>query len=242
MAAQKRLKTKPRRPNQLRIIGGQWRGRRLSFPDVEGLRPTPDRVRETLFNWLAPIITGARCLDLYTGSGALGLEALSRGAVEVVMVDRDLQVIARLREHIQTLHANGAQLVQADALGYLRQREIPPSPPLQAPHPPPPFESPSLFPPFGKGGLGGIFQKGEPGGIFDIVFLDPPFGHNLLEPCCSLLEQHGWLAPNAYIYLESELESGLPTLPDNWRLKRSQKAGQVAYHLVVREQNTETQI
>ncbi|MCL5801249.1 MAG: RsmD family RNA methyltransferase, partial [Gammaproteobacteria bacterium] len=84
MAARKPTKTK--RPNQLRIIGGRWRSRRLGFPDVEGLRPTPDRVRETLFNWLAPIIEGARCLDLFAGSGALGLEALSRGATEVVMV------------------------------------------------------------------------------------------------------------------------------------------------------------
>ena len=66
--------------NQLRIIGGQWRGRKLSFPEVPGLRPTPDRVRETLFNWLAPVIAGARCLDLFAGSGALGLEALPHRA------------------------------------------------------------------------------------------------------------------------------------------------------------------
>ena len=70
--------------NQLRIIAGQWRGRRLDFPNVEGLRPTPDRVRETLFNWLQPLLPGARCLDLFCGSGALGLEALSRGAAEAV--------------------------------------------------------------------------------------------------------------------------------------------------------------
>ena len=74
--------------NQLRVIGGQWRGRRLTFPDLPGLRPTPDRVRETLFNWLAPVLPGARCLDLFAGSGALGIEALSRGAAEVVFVER----------------------------------------------------------------------------------------------------------------------------------------------------------
>ena len=114
MAARKQPKTKPRRPHQLRIIGGQWRGRRLSFPDVEGLRPTPDRVRETLFNWLAPIIEGARCLDLFAGSGALSLEALSRGAAEVVMVDRDPQVIARLKENVATLSAPGTVLIQGN--------------------------------------------------------------------------------------------------------------------------------
>ena len=70
----------PRPSNQLRVIGGRFRGRRLAFPDAPGLRPTPDRVRETLFNWLMPVIDGARCLDLFAGSGALGIETLSRGA------------------------------------------------------------------------------------------------------------------------------------------------------------------
>lgn len=211
MAARNPTKTK--RPNQLRIIGGRWRSRRLSFPDVEGLRPTPDRVRETLFNWLAPVIEGARCLDLFAGSGALGLEALSRGAVEVVMLDRDPQVIACLKENVATLSAPGATIVAADALAYLQQREIPFHPPL---------------------------IKGGTGGIFDIVFLDPPFGQGLLEPCCTLLEERGWLAPSAHIYLESESALGPPTLPAQWQLKRSQKAGQVGYHLATREVATTT--
>jgi len=79
--------------NQLRIIGGQWRGRKLSLPEVPGLRPTPDRVRETLFNWLAPVIAGARCLDLFAGSGALGFEALSREAGKVVLIDNQAMVV-----------------------------------------------------------------------------------------------------------------------------------------------------
>ena len=78
----------------LRIIGGTWRGRRLRFPATEALRPTPDRVRETLFNWLSGRVIGARCLDLFAGSGALGLEALSRGAARVVFVEHQ-QVVAR---------------------------------------------------------------------------------------------------------------------------------------------------
>lgn len=105
--------------NRLRIIGGQWRGRRVTFPDVEGLRPSPDRVRETLFNWLQPVIDGARCLDLFSGSGALGLEALSRGAGRAVLVDRDARVLASLREQVRLLEARNAELVQADALGFL---------------------------------------------------------------------------------------------------------------------------
>lgn len=111
--------------NQLRIIGGAWRSRRLAFPDVEGLRPTPDRVRETLFNWLMPIIHGARCLDLFAGSGALGLEALSRGASTLVLLDRDPRVITTLRGHLQTLKAEGATLLQQNALDYLQGEATP---------------------------------------------------------------------------------------------------------------------
>lgn len=110
------------RRNQLRIIGGDWRGRKLDFPDAQGLRPTPDRVRETLFNWLMPVIRGAHCLDLFAGSGALGLEALSRGAAEVVLVDSQAQVVAALQQNIDLLQAEmRAQLHQHDALAYLNQ-------------------------------------------------------------------------------------------------------------------------
>ena len=103
----------------LRIIGGRWRGRRVAFGAVEGLRPTPDRVRETLFNWLAPVIEGSRCLDLFCGSGALGLEALSRGAGEVVFIDRSSAVTGQLRHSLQGLGAEGAQLLTGDALAWI---------------------------------------------------------------------------------------------------------------------------
>jgi len=106
--------------NQLRIIAGQWRSRKLAFPTIEGLRPTPDRVRETLFNWLAPVIEGARCLDLFAGSGALGLEALSRGAGEVVMLDQNPRVIKQLKDNLALLQCTHAQVVQTDALNYLQ--------------------------------------------------------------------------------------------------------------------------
>ncbi len=107
--------------NQLRIIAGQWRGRKLNFADGEGLRPTMDRVRETLFNWLQNDIAGARCLDLFSGSGALGLEALSRYAGEVVMVDKNPQAIRTIRQNLELLNAENAQLKQMDALAYLQQ-------------------------------------------------------------------------------------------------------------------------
>lgn len=177
--------------NLLRIIGGEWRGRKLRFPDVEGLRPTTDRVRETLFNWLAPVIHGARCLDLFAGSGALGLEALSRGAAAVTFVERDNRAQRALRENLQLVGSSGGEVIAGDALAFLRGTPTP----------------------------------------FDVVFLDPPFRRGLLEPCLTLLNEKGWLAPGARIYLEVELEAGELLLPDGWELLRSKKAGQVSYNL-----------
>jgi 16S rRNA (guanine966-N2)-methyltransferase len=112
-----RARAAPR--NEVRIIGGAWRGRRVQFPSAPGLRPSPDRVRETLFNWLAPHIVGARCLDLFAGSGALGLEAASRGAARVVLVERDARVHAALRASIERLGGAGVEAVCADAFAWL---------------------------------------------------------------------------------------------------------------------------
>lgn len=111
-------------PNQLRIIGGLWRGRKLRFPDVEGLRPTGDRIRETLFNWLAPELPRARCLDLFAGSGALGLEALSRGARVSWMLERDARAASCLRENLQLLAADGGVVQHMDSLTCLRQGNV----------------------------------------------------------------------------------------------------------------------
>lgn len=105
---------------QLRIIGGEWRGRKLSFPAADDLRPTPDRVRETLFNWLQGIIEGARCLDLFAGSGALGLEALSRGAGEVVFVEQNPRVADQIRQHLTTLKCTHGRVINSDAFSFLR--------------------------------------------------------------------------------------------------------------------------
>jgi 16S rRNA (guanine966-N2)-methyltransferase len=107
--------------NQLRIIGGQYRSRKLSFPDVEGLRPTGDRIRETLFNWLAPHVEGARCLDLFAGSGALGFEALSRGAGHVTFVEQSSKSCDYLRQNIALLKLQAqTQLIPADSLKALQ--------------------------------------------------------------------------------------------------------------------------
>ena len=105
---------------KLRIIGGTWRSRLLSFPERADLRPTPDRVRETLFNWLQPWMPGAECLDLFAGSGALGIESLSRGARSVVLVESDVVSAQALRANLDMLAAHDAQLVHADARTFLQ--------------------------------------------------------------------------------------------------------------------------
>jgi 16S rRNA (guanine966-N2)-methyltransferase len=107
------------RSRVLRIIGGTWRGRRLRFPPQAQIRPTPDRVRETLFNWLGPRVPGARCLDLFAGSGALGLEALSRGAAHVTFVETDAIAVRELRARLAEWRATGAQVEHNDALRFL---------------------------------------------------------------------------------------------------------------------------
>jgi 16S rRNA (guanine966-N2)-methyltransferase len=173
--------------NLLRIIGGEWRSRKLRFADVPGLRPTPDRVRETLFNWLQMQVPGARCLDLFAGSGALGLEALSRGASEVVMVEKHPAAAKALRDNIALLGAQHAVLVNDDAFRYL-QRET----------------------------------EG-----FDLIFLDPPFRKNLLEPVLDVLFAKTLLKPGGMIYLEQETEAVTDFSRFNLQVHRETTAGQV---------------
>ncbi len=127
----------------LRIIGGAWRGRRFRFPDAAEIRPTPDRVRETLFNWLAGHIVGARCLDLFAGSGALGLEALSRGAAEAVFIERDAQAAREIQARLAEWSAGGGQVETMDALRFLERSA--PQAPFDVAFIDPPFDS-SLLP------------------------------------------------------------------------------------------------
>jgi 16S rRNA (guanine966-N2)-methyltransferase len=131
----------PTARNSVRIIAGAWRGRRVHFPDVPELRPTPDRVRETLFNWLQHSIAGARCLDLFAGSGALGLEALSRGAKDVVFVEQ-FQLAARSLEE-QLIRFGGAAKGRVMTMGASRFLRTPAEP----------FQVVFLDPPFGKDAL-----------------------------------------------------------------------------------------
>ncbi|WP_251976990.1 16S rRNA (guanine(966)-N(2))-methyltransferase RsmD [Salinicola avicenniae] len=175
--------TPHRGKGQLRLIGGRFRRRQLPIPDSPGLRPTPDRVRETLFNWLAFELPGRRVLDLFAGTGALGLEALSRGAGQVTFVESMPAVAEALATNLKTLDAEG-EIQTATSADFLAR---PPSP-------------------------------------FDIVFLDPPFRQGLAEATCECLEQRGWLAPDAMIYVETEHTLDWQP-PAGWHLHREVRAG-----------------
>ncbi|MTD29088.1 16S rRNA (guanine(966)-N(2))-methyltransferase [Erwinia sorbitola] len=179
---------------QIRIIGGQWRGRKLPVPDSAGLRPTTDRVRETLFNWLAADIQQAKCLDCFAGSGALGLEALSRHAASATLLELERPVAQQLEKNLATLGAKGGRVVNTNTLQFLAQK----------------------------------------GDEHQLVFIDPPFRKGLLEQTASLLESNGWLSDGALVYVESEVEHGIPPVPVNWQLHREKIAGQVAYRLYIR--------
>jgi 16S rRNA (guanine966-N2)-methyltransferase len=200
--------------NSVRIIAGTWRGRRLRFPALPGLRPTPDRVRETLFNWLQHEIGGARCLDLFAGSGALGMEALSRGALECVFVEQ-AQAAARALA-LQLREFGGAARGRVVEMGAARFLRTPAGPGASS----------------GTGPGGDGAGSGEDGGAaFDVLFLDPPYGEKALEQYVPLLEAGGWVRPGSLVYLEAERSAGRPVLPAGWELLRSKSAGEVGYHL-----------
>ena len=184
------------RSGTIRLISGQWRGRKLPVHDVEGLRPTTDRVKETLFNWLATDVRHSRCLDVFAGSGSLGFEALSRYASYVMMIEQEPKAARQLQQNLQTLQCTQAQVVCRDALQVLQQ----------------PCTEPC-----------------------ELVFLDPPFRKELLSQVIPLLEQQGWLADSALIYLERENEGTPPVIPANWQLLKDRQAGQVCYQLYLRE-------
>jgi 16S rRNA (guanine966-N2)-methyltransferase len=164
----------------LRIIAGEWRGRKIHFPAVQAIRPTPDRVRETVFNWLQGATQGSRCLDLYAGSGALGLEALSRGAHEVVFVDVEPAVVRHIGDTLRALGCDRGRVIRADAAGFLAG-------------PPTPFDLIFLDPPFAEPVIPEICRCIEAGGWLrsgGLVYLEAPAaaGEPALPPGWTLLK------------------------------------------------------
>ena len=122
MAKRKGPANRGSRPGRLRIVAGKWRSRLLPITDVEGLRPTPERIRETLFNWLAGEIEGSHCLDPFAGTGALAFEALSRGAASATLIDKSARVVETLNSSAALLESDDIQILCADALSFMRQK------------------------------------------------------------------------------------------------------------------------
>lgn len=171
----------------VRIIGGKWRSRRIQAPLGDDLRPTPDRVRETLFNWLAPVLPGAACLDLFAGTGALGFEALSRGAASCVMVDRNAEAVAAIEAFAGSVGA-AAEILQAESALYLGKAQL---------------------------------------NSFDIVFVDPPYRHEVSTVLTTLLPL---LKPGSQVYLERDQRDAWPE-HDAYRWHKRGSAGQVEFGL-----------
>ena len=187
MVRRRQQNTSQKKPSGgfVRIISGSWRGRKLPVHDLEGLRPTIDRVKETLFNWLAQDIPNSTCLDVFAGSGGLGFEAASRQAKLVTLLEMNQKAAKQLEMNAKEVKADNIKVINTDALTYLRQ----------------------------------------PGTPFDLVFLDPPFRKGLLAETVQLLENNGWLAENAIIYVETEKELQLEDMPENWNFTETKQRG-----------------
>jgi 16S rRNA (guanine966-N2)-methyltransferase len=187
----------------VRIVGGRWRGRRLPVADLPGLRPSGDRGRETLFNWLQGHLRGARCVDLFAGTGVLGLEAASRGAARVVLIERAPRAARAIEDNVALLRGPGGaddataagdvSVVRGDALGWL--------------------------------------QGCTPGSI-DIAFVDPPFASGLDVHALRLLAERECLAPGGLVYLETPRQSAPPDPPPGWCVRREKILGEVRMQLL----------
>ena len=186
----------------VRIIGGRWRGRRLPVADLPGLRPSGDRSRETLFNWLQADIRGARCVDLFAGTGALGLEAASRGASRVVLIEQAPRAARAIEQSARTLAGgdeqaatpagDGITVVRGDALRWL--------------------------------------ETCEPASI-DIAFVDPPFDSGLAARALDRLAARGCLARGGRVYLETARQEAM-ALPPGWCVVREKLLGEVRMQLL----------
>ncbi len=179
---------------KIRIIGGKWRGRKLFSPDVKELRPTTDRVRETVFNWLMQDVVGACCLDLYAGTGALGWEALSRGAQFVTFVEKDKKLSMQLKQHQVALDVTQTSKVyHQDSTIWLKKN-----------------------------------INSRP---FDIIFVDPPFSHDIY-PILDSLNNKQYLQDQTLLYIEQGQALDVANLPGNWDIMKQKNTGQVHYYLV----------
>lgn len=171
----------------VRIIAGTHRGRRIPVLVSDGLRPTGDRVKETLFNWLMSDVTGSRCLDMYAGSGALGIEALSRGASFVTFIEQNTTIVEQLKTNLSTLkETNKSEVITNDARSASLGSKTP----------------------------------------YDLVFIDPPFAHNMLDASIAHLISSQSLRNGSLVYIERGHDDQC-SLPENFSIKKEITTGQI---------------
>lgn len=200
--------------SSVRIIGGRLRGSKVQFVPINGLRPSPGRVRETLFNWLSADLLNAHCLDLFAGSGILGFEALSRGAASLISIEKDKLACQHIDNNGQRLKIQSMNLLNTNALSWLDQQVME------------------------KGSGDNLKDKSQPMG-FDIVFLDPPFQSGLLESALKLLCNSVLLNDNALIYIERPKKQDLPAICPSWVQIKSKTAASVCFSLYQHRANGE---
>jgi len=183
----------------IRIIGGTHRGRKLPVLNSEGLRPTTDRMKETLFNWLMSDVRGAKCIDCFAGAGSLGFEALSRGAESVDFLELDKKAAKQLAANAELLRYSSTQatIQQGDSLV--------------------------------------VLNNFMPSQVADIIFIDPPFERNLVQPCIEKLNAKGLVKAGTKVYIEREIRDISTQLPANWRLIKDKSTQQVSAQLYLVE-------
>ena len=201
-----KLNHKNSKTGEIRIIGGHWRGRKLKVQDKDGLRPTTDRLKETLFNWLMMDIRHARVLDCFAGAGSLGFEAASRGADQVVCIEKDTQAAKQLKANCELLQINTEQASQPSML--ILNDDF--------------FQSLNKIP----------SAEG-----FDIIFIDPPFNKNMIEPCLTLLVEQQLMNAETLVYIEQENPETFvlnnSELHSQLEIKKEKRVGQVLAQLLV---------
>ena len=228
--------------NEVRIIGGLWKGRKLKIPANVSARPTLGRVRETLFNWLAGEIEGGDCLDLFAGSGALGFEALSRGARSVVLVDNNRNTAEALKQNAKRLGAANCTVRRQSALAFLKSATARGTPAVARPATATTGRLVSGGPDRHEAQSGATardMQTMEPGLVdglggtrlqWDLVFLDPPFASNLLAAALEALRSGHALRPGAKIYFELERRAKFD--PGDFAILKEGKAGDARFGLL----------
>ncbi len=190
----------------VRIISGSRKGSKIHFPEVPGLRPTGDRIRETLFAWLQPSIVDCSCLDMFAGSGALGFEAASRGAARTVMIEKNPAAVEALNENAARLGFSTIEVIASDALTDLPyKKQLSQSESHQ-----------------GQSSQGQSSLR-----QFNLVLIDPPFSDNLHADAIACVLRNNILTHDAWVYLESSKRDEKIPVPENWELHREKVAGEI---------------